>query len=153
MPKKPIEWSKCIIYKIWKDDDFYVGSTTDFTSRKASHKNQCKSNNSKLYQMIRENGGWEQWEIIPLEEYTECQNKIQARIKEEEWRINLNSNLNSRKAFSINKEYLAQFHKDNIEKIHFYKNKKFECECGGKYTQSNKVQHFKSKKHQLYLTN
>jgi hypothetical protein len=27
MPLKAIDFSKTIIYKIWKDDDFYVGST------------------------------------------------------------------------------------------------------------------------------
>ena len=30
-------------------------------------------------------------------------------------------------------------------------NDKITCECGGKYTQKNKLQHFKTKKHLLFL--
>lgn len=64
MPRKPIEWNKCIIYKIWKDDDFYVGSTTNFANRKRNHKilvimkSKYKDYNLKIYQTIREKGGW-----------------------------------------------------------------------------------------------
>lgn len=120
MPRKPIEWSKCIIYKIWKDDDFYVGSTTDFTNRKRSHKCSCtvithKSYNLKLYQIIREKGGWNAWEMIPLEEYKECQSQIEARIREEEWRIKLNAQLNMRKSYiseEKSKEYIKQYHQE-----------------------------------------
>jgi len=128
MPRKPIEWSKCIIYKIWKDDKFYIGSTTHFTKRKLNHKyncnnEKCKEYNFKLYQMIRENGGWNTWQITQLEEYTECQSQIQARIREEEWRIKLNANLNSRKCFadSLTKEYYIQYAQDHKEKIKEYK--------------------------------
>jgi hypothetical protein len=205
MPKKPIEWSKCIIYKICKDDDFYVGSTTDFTSRKNSHKRNCntitcKEYNFKIYQCIREKGGWFAWCMTPLEEYKDCKSQIEARIREEEWRVKLNAQLNMRRAFIDEegmklrnkqyreehkeelkkkqlqwcqkhkegikekksqyreehkerfKEYEAQYHIDNKEKIHKYKNQKFECECGGRYTQSNKECHKKSKKHQIYLS-
>jgi len=204
MPRKPIEWSKCIIYKIWKDNEFYVGSTTDFTNRKRCHKHSCsdithKSYNYKIYQTIREKGGWDSWQMIPLEEYTECQSQIQARIREEEWRVKIQANLNMRKAYiseeilkeesllrskqyyqehkeeklekakeyyqehkkekleyrskyrQEHKEETKQYHQDNKEKIHTYKNQKFRCECGGKYTQSNKEQHKRSIKHQTYL--
>ena len=210
MPRKPIEWSKCIIYKIWKDDDFYVGSTTDFTNRKRGHKCSCNSEkdkayNFKIYQTIREKGGWIAWQMTPLEEYKECKSQIEARIREEEWRVKLNAQLNMRKAFGaetrqeydkqyreehrdkINErqkkyndehrdkmkihyeankekkqlyhqehkeeilEYQKQYHQDNKEKIHTYKNQKFKCNCGGKYTQSNKSTHEESIKHQTYL--
>jgi len=184
MPRKPIEWSKCIIYKIWKDDDFYIGSTTDFTNRKRGHKCSCNSEkdkayNFKIYQTIREKGGWNAWQMTPLEEYKECKSQIEARIREEEWRVKLNAQLNMRKAFGEetiqeynkqwyqehkeerleykkqwyqeHKEESKQYHQDNKEKIHTYKNQKFECECGGKYTQSNKARHEKTIKHQTYL--
>ena len=46
MPKKPIDYSNCCIYKIQhieKEDLVYVGHTTNFTKRKCQHKYICKS--------------------------------------------------------------------------------------------------------------
>ena len=49
MPKKEIDYSKTIIYKIVCNDlnikDCYIGSTTSFTKRKNRHKSNC--NNKK----------------------------------------------------------------------------------------------------------
>ena len=46
MPRKPIDYSKTISYKIVCNDlsitDCYVGHTTDFTKRKSHHKSDCK---------------------------------------------------------------------------------------------------------------
>ena len=173
MPLKPIDFSKTIIYKIWKDDDFYVGSTTDFASRKSKHKNNCSNEkcsqyNFKLYQTIREKGGWDAFEMTPLEEYTECQNKIQARICEEEWRVKLNAGLNMKKAFGAEtkQEYDKQYRQDHKEEYKVYDAKyyqehreeiaekqavKYECECGSICRIDNKARHEKSKKHQAYL--
>jgi len=42
MPRTPIDYSKSIIYKICCNDiniiDIYIGSTTNFITRKAEHK-------------------------------------------------------------------------------------------------------------------
>jgi len=202
MPRKPIEWSRCIIYKIWKDDDFYVGSTTDFVKRQYHHKQSCNNEkrNFKIYQMIREKGGWDSWQMTPLEEYKECQTQVQARIREEEWRVKLNAQLNMIRAFIDEEQckeekkkyqqehkeeileykkkyqqehkeerlkyqkqfyqehkeerlkYQKQFYQDNADKIKEKNKQKCDCECGEKYTQSNKARHEKSIKHQTYLT-
>jgi hypothetical protein len=163
MPLKAIDFSKTIIYKIWKDDDFYVGSTTDFASRKSRHKhnsNNEKSHNYnfKLYQIIREKGGWNEWQMTPLEEYVECQNKTQARIREEKWRIELNASLNTIKAFitketrqEYQKQYYKQYRQEHIDDIKKYNAKKFECECGSVSGINDKARHEKTKKHQTYL--
>ena len=174
MPRKPIEWSKCIIYKIWKDDDFYVGSTTDFANRKRYHKCSCnnesqKGCNLKLYQTIREKGGWIAWKMTPLEEYKECQTQVQARIREDEWRVKLNANLNMIRAYlseellkeqkkengheyrEKHKEEAKEYYQINKEKIQAQKKQKFECECGGKYIKTHKNRHQHSIKHQTYL--
>ena len=59
-------------YKIvCKDEnitDCYVGSTINFNHRKRCHKENCYNNklkqyNCKVYQFIRNNGNWENWEI------------------------------------------------------------------------------------------
>jgi len=164
MPRKPIEWSKCIIYKIWNDVDFYVGSTTDFTNRKRNHKQCCncvtdKKYNLKLYQTIREKGGWNAWQMIPLEEYKECQTQIEARIREEKWRVELNAQLNMRRAFSAetpqehyeaNKEQIAKKkkeyrdeHKEQISekaKIHYEANKEQIAKKNKEYRDEHKEQ-------------
>ena len=66
-----------IIYKIFcKDEnilDVYVGHTTNFVKRKKVHMSSCmKSNNSnhncKVYQVIRNNGGWDNFTFSKLYE-------------------------------------------------------------------------------------
>jgi hypothetical protein len=133
MPKKPIDWSRCIIYKIYKEgiDDFYVGSTTDFIKRKYGHKSASKIDEKKIYKIIRDNGGWDEWIMTAIEEYKECENQTQARIREEEWRVKLNATMNTIKAYlSIEekkeqqKEY-RELNKDIIKekkKEYYYKN-------------------------------
>ena len=63
MPKKPIDYSKCCIYKIEHIENenlLYIGHTTEFKKRKNRHKSNCHNQNDnstfklKLYQMIRE---------------------------------------------------------------------------------------------------
>jgi len=66
MPKIPVDYSKTIIYRIEHIDDdslVYVGHTTNWDNRKCKHKDTCNNVKSKyyhlkVYQMIRENGGW-----------------------------------------------------------------------------------------------
>jgi len=169
MPRKPIEWSKCIIYKIWKDDDFYVGSTTDFTNRKRSHKHICnneknKDHNCKIYKTIREKGGWTAWQMIPLEEYKECKNKIQSIIREEKWRVELNANLNSRKCFGAEtiQEYNAQYYQQHKEEIKEYNAqyrqehkeeiKEYNAQYKAQYHQDN-ADKIKEKKNQKFECN
>ena len=53
----------------------YVGHTTDFTRRKCNHKKACENIKDKghhlyIYQVIRENGHWENWEMLEIE--TRC---------------------------------------------------------------------------------
>lgn len=73
MPVKSIDYSKTVFYKLVCRDititDIYVGSTTDFKSRKFNHKSNCSnekatSYNFRVYQFIRENGGFENWDMI-----------------------------------------------------------------------------------------
>ena len=45
------------------------------------------------------------------------------------------------------REYQKQYYTDNKQKL----TKKFTCECGGRYTQVNKLRHFKTDKHKKYF--
>jgi hypothetical protein len=103
MPRKAIDYKKVIIYKLVCDDlsvkDLYVGHTTDFTNRKRSHKsNSLNVNyigyNFKVYKMIRENGGWNNWSMITIEKYP-CNDDLEARARERYWYEVLNANMNS----------------------------------------------------------
>jgi len=162
MPKTPIDFSKTIIYKIQKDDDFYVGSTTDFATRKSRHKvkcnsKDCKEYNFKLYQTIRDKGGWDTWEMTPLEEYVECQNRIQQRIREEEWRLNLNASLNMKKAFGAEttQEYHKQYRQEHaeelkIKKAQFYQEHKEEIKIKDAQYRQKRKKEIKTRDAQYY---
>ena len=82
-----------VFYKIsCKDEtikDCYIGSTTNFVSRMLNHKRRCiNEDNSKhhykVYETIRANKGWDNWEIIILEK-TNITDKTQSRMKEQEF--------------------------------------------------------------------
>lgn len=88
------------IYKLCCDDTdkFYVGSTKNRKERVRVHRSDSKVKNSKVYQTIREFGGWDNWRMVDLEHY-ECDNQRHAESREEYWRVELKAGLNSRKCF------------------------------------------------------
>jgi len=92
-----IDYLKTVIYKIEHNENkelLYVGHTTQYTRRKAYHKSQVDQSDRKIYKMIRENGGWDSFEMNPIIEYP-CENKVQACIQEEQSRVELRANMNS----------------------------------------------------------
>ena len=129
MPLKPIDYQNTIIYKLIHKEDYdnaniYIGSTTDFIRRKTNHKNCCNSDKKKgytdrKYQFIRANGGWSEWDMVMVERYP-CIDGIEARSREEYWRCELNSNLNTKKAFITEEERLERskaYYLNNKEKL------------------------------------
>ena len=119
MPKDVIGYSNTIIYKIFCNDktvtDIYVGHTTNFIKRKYQHKNLCnKGKKLKIYNLIQENGGWDNWTMIEIAKYN-CQDATEARIREQEHYDLLNPSLNLIKPISNNK--YTVLHIDNDIKI------------------------------------
>jgi hypothetical protein len=127
--------SQYIFYKIACEDCpeyVYIGSTKSFRSRKYQHKSSCnntnnKSYNLKLYNKIRENGGWDNWSMNVIDEGNDL-TFTQSRIKEEDLRIKYNGNLNSNKAFKKYEEHKKEYdknlnkkNKNNTEKFIEYK--------------------------------
>jgi hypothetical protein len=120
MPKLPTDYSRTVIYKICCNDinitDIYVGHTTDLIKRRCSHKCNCNNPNKKkyniyVYQFIRDNGGWDNWSVTPIEEY-KCDTPLQARIREQYWIENIEENkLNTNNAV-MNKELKAKYQKE-----------------------------------------
>ena len=120
MPRVAMDFSKTVIYHfVCQDTNIkcsYVGSTTNFIKRKAQHKCLChaetnKRYNVKLYQTIRDNGGWTNWSMIPLEEFA-CENKIQQSIREQYWIDMLKPELNC-----IPAHQTLEGHKQNVKQI------------------------------------
>jgi DNA repair exonuclease SbcCD ATPase subunit len=95
------------MYKIYPKDkslDYcYIGHTNNFEFRKKHHMLPCLNvshtkSHIKLYQVIRENGGWDEWEMIELEKLN-GKTKLEARMREQELIKQHNANLNMLSAF------------------------------------------------------
>ena len=100
------------IYKIIdknNNEEFYIGSTKKFSSRKSQHKKNVNNKVGKkywckLYQYIRANGNWESFDMVILEAGT-CEGKEYIKQKEQEYIDKLKPTLNSSKAY-ISKEII-----------------------------------------------
>lgn len=138
-------YQNSVIYKIKHNEDYddlniYVGSTANFTHRKCCHKNNCNNEKNKhynipVYKYIRNNGGWDEWVMIPIEQYP-CNNKDELKIRERYHIDLLKSKLNQRIPSRTDKEWRD----DNKEKINEYwrnnKDKKYEKDK--RYRESHK---------------
>jgi hypothetical protein len=227
MPRLPIDYSKTIIYKICCNDvnikEIYVGHTTDLIRRRRHHKSHINNEKSKeynqyKYQFIRENGLWDNWDLVPIEVYP-CNDVNEARIRERYWIEQLKAELNKvipsrthkeyrelndeqikekkRDSYQQNREVICKkvkewreqnkekkaemdknYVENNKEKVkerkkHWYENnkerlnekskekyenkkeflkEKINCDCGCSIRKDSLLRHFKSKKHQNYLT-
>ena len=170
MPKTDMDYSNTIIYKFVCNDlnikDCYVGHTTNFIKRKASHKKVCnnssnKKHNYKVYSFIRENGGWDNWVMIEIEKYS-CNDKNEACARERYWYETLNASLNSRYPSRNRKEYMhdnkekhsvkhKEYYEGNKDLIKSKYSTEYKCMCGSTITQNCKSRHYKSIKHLKYM--
>jgi hypothetical protein len=145
MPRKPINYANCIIYHfICKDAsivDTYVGHTTNFAARKRQHMRNtvCETDKKhyhlKHYETIRNNGGWDEWEMVEIEKFN-CKTKLEARIREQELIQEHNANLNTLNAF-ITEEERKQKKKSITEKFRM-ENKELIREQEKKYKEEHK---------------
>jgi len=185
MPKQAIDYSNTVIYTIRhleNEELLYVGHTTNLTHRKHGHKSKSnpsnKSDPTKLYKMIRENGGWEAFEMKPIKQFS-CSGPIEACIEEEKCRVELRASMNTnyasqteesrtkvkakhKKYLEDNKDYFkqnkAEYYIAQKEKFlqkakeNYIKNKeRFVCSCGASVSLHNKLRHETSKMHQAYI--
>lgn len=125
--EKMPDYSKTVIYILRCFDlgisESYVGSTVNPTSRKSHHHDCCINEkspayNRKLYNFIRDNGGWQNWELVILEEYPECTSKIQKHIRERQVADRMNSTLNINRAYRTDDEIVEQQLLNHQLKIH-----------------------------------
>ena len=155
MPKKEINYEKTIMYKFVCNDihitDVYIGHTTDFTKRKNSHKSRCNNETNskyhlKIYQTIRENGGWDNWSMVEIEKY-KCNDNNEATARERYWHEQLNANMNIQVPNRNKKEY------DNDNRVIISEKAKttYTCECGSICRIGEKSRHNKRIKHLEYI--
>ena len=125
MPLTKIDYSNTIIYKLCCKDlsitDIYIGHTTDFRRRKYQHKSNCnnikdKKYNLNVYKFIRDNGNWNNWDMIEIERF-EAIDGNDAKKKERYWIETLKATLNTEIPGRTPKEYSKEYYKDNKETI------------------------------------
>ncbi len=156
MPKTQTDYSNTIIYKLCCKDssilDIYVGHTTNFTNRKNQHKTSCCNNNNKkynqyVYEFIRDNGGWDNWSMIQIEQHN-CKDKREAESTEHYWIEQLGAKLNTNKPYAkckeepkIYKENWYEEKKDYIlekAKQNYEENKEHKLEYQKQYAEEHK---------------
>ena len=125
-----------------KDLKFYIGSCENTANRSYKHKSDCHNvkadnYNFPVYQYIRQNGGWKNWQmraILKSGRYEELESVLIRRS----WDINTNAMI----PFRSQKQYRL----DNKESISMKKGKVCICErCGEKYTHTHRSRHLRSK--------
>jgi hypothetical protein len=148
MPRTPINYANAIVYKICCKDinvvEIYVGSTTNFTKRKCGHKANCdnvklKSYNYNVYQFIRNNGGWNNFEMIELEKVLNCADANTLKSRERYFLENLKASLNMTTPTRTKSEY----YQDNKETMSLQ----------NKIYKNNNKEKYKEYKHNYHLKN
>jgi len=129
-----------------------------YANRKYTHKNACNNENDrnynyKIYKTIRDNGGWDNWRMVCIHQQ-EVDNKRHGEQIEEDYRVELNGNMNMRRSFlspeqkkedkkewdknnkEYRKEYRKEWYENNKEHVKEYcKNNK---EHAKEYYETNK---------------
>jgi len=119
----------------------YIGHTVNFNERQRHHirntynTNDAKHYHLKHYEFIRNNGGWDEWEMIEIENF-KGKTKMEARIREQELIEQHNANLNSCKAY-ISEEQRKELKKQITNKYR-QENKELLKEQTKKYKEDHK---------------
>ena len=176
MPKNP-DYSKSLIYKLCSKNpeitEIYIGSTTNKRNRKNCHRTDCNNSNAKgynryVYQFIRDNGGFENWDLVMIEDF-QCNSKNELECRERYWIETLKPELNKqiptrtkKESFKIyyeeHKEELNKKHKkwceENKEELNKYYKKYYEKNKDKikEYREKNK-EVIKNKKKEIYEKN
>ena len=153
------DYNNTILYKIVCNDlsikDCYVGHTINMTKRKCTHKHACnnmndKAHNLKIYKIIRQNGGWDNWSMILVEKFP-CKDKNEACKRERELYEELDAKMNIVKPY-ITQEEIKLYNKEYYKKYrqeHKAEFKEYMKQYHKQYNQEHKVE-LNEKKKQYY---
>ena len=148
------------IYKIQciTTDDFYIGSTNNFTRRRYEHRTRyncnVKRHNDKLYDFMRINGGLDNFEFSVLEEV----DSDNLKMIEQKYMDELKPTLNVNKSYPTAEDIRLSFckHSTNFRRNHpdkikeeqrEYSKKRYDCECGKNIQVCKKARHERTKYH------
>jgi len=150
------------IYLIYNNNqsitDKYIGSSNDLEKRMANHESSTRTNKKgKLYNALRSNSDC----ICKI--IAKCPISLRYDIEQlciDRYEPTLNSrrakSLGTKAYYQMNKDkridYQKSYYQSKREHIKSKARTKFTCElCNGRYTASNKLAHFNSKKHKQFI--
>lgn len=167
-------YQKGLIYKIVCNDtniqEFYVGSTCNFTKRKSTHKAKYQKEDCHypIYKFIKDNGGWENWKMILIENF-QCNSKLELEKREREIIESLKPQLNKsiptrsyNEYYEVNREhyldYKKQWYNENKEHMQekqkeYYMNNKTDISQKKKDWATENQEKIKEKKNEWYQKN
>tara|TARA_R110000772_G_scaffold213716_1_gene324244 strand:+ start:445 stop:984 length:540 start_codon:yes stop_codon:yes gene_type:complete len=142
-------------------DECYIGSTTNYKQRMIRHKTTCNKPNSrhhnlKVYNFIRDNGGFKNWKFEILDE--QVLNKKEALEIESEFIMIYDASLNIVVPGRTKKDYNNNYRINNKEQIkerkkqYYLINKEQINERNKKYKLNNKEKYIEQRK-QYYINN
>ena len=153
-----------------------------YNHKQVCNDENSKEYNRYKYIFIRENGNWSNWTYeIMCECPSEDRYKMERWYIENTANTNLNKHIPNRSGKEyrelnkkkikeyreLNKDKMKEYRelnkdkiKENVkqyrelhkDKIKEYREKTYDCECGGKYTYIHKQRHFKTIKHQKFIS-
>ena len=157
--------SDCYLGKVYmlncvleNDDEplVYYGSTTEIylNSRLSKHKDLYKrylngENYSYTSFKLFDKYGIDNVVITLVESYL-CSNRNELELRERHYIESnncINKNIPARTRQETNKAYYIS----NYNKIRYNANIKHTCYCKGTYSNANKIQHFKTKRHNKFI--
>jgi len=163
-------YNQARIYKITCNlpsiNEIYIGSTAEYEKRCVAHRSDCHNVNSpnysyKVYNYIRNNGGFGNFTIDVIEHYP-CANKTAMRIREQYWINEYKPTLNTNRAYrteedsitdmkqyyQVNKAELKEQMKqcNEKEKHKQYRKQVIQClNCGKFHTKRDTTNHRRTK--------
>jgi len=161
------------VYKLVSKDidvkECYVGSTGNITKRKNCHKSDFnkatgKHYNYRVYQYIRDNSGFANWEMIIIET-VQYEQKYELKARERHHMETLGATLNSCVPNRTvagwrgdNAEHIKQYQQDNAEQLkqknkQYYENNKETENQRCKQDQQDNAEHIKQKQKQYRENN
>ncbi len=166
MPRTPRNYSKMCFYRLVCRDptvgETYVGSTTNVVKRRNKHKRNCTNENDHefnypVYQFIRRMGGWDNWQLLVIEQLAMADG-IAAALRERHWTEHFKATLNKQVQGRTVAEYYVDHREEVLKRITAWQaaneahlKTKHDCPCGGKYVTGCKSKHFKTARHVAYL--
>ena len=116
----------------------YIGHTTNFVERMKRHKLQAVNENGnkshqKHYVSIRQNGGWDEWEMVEIEQFN-GKTRLEARMREQELIEEYDANLNTLNAYiteekrKATKKAITEKYRENNKELLKEQTKQYKAE-------------------------